>query len=407
MTGLQLCVVCAVSSEPIALTGAITPFELLLTCEGKKFRAQVLHTPHGKALPSQCFTLAKIDLNEVDALREAFINGRSTTADHDRIKQLGSQLFKTAFSGEVRESFLQSLAIAQFMRTALKVRLRVESDDLSMLPWEMMFCVEGGGFLTTSQQVTFTRFTWTGCPTAQRKVTNFPLVILIHVCDDPGGEASKLQAKREVSLIRKALGPLLTNRSVAIRTTSGGTWDALKSALDKEGTRVDVLHIIGHGDMQGAEGVILMGATPVNATTLATRLQQSGISLAVLNTCKGAMGRTTDALAGIAQKLVRTAIPSVVAMQFSISDDAAIAFSSEFYGSLAKRAPLDLAVTRARINMVGLNSFEWMTPVLYDTNPDAVPFALPPSRPKKFRKKIPISKAAEVYYRDRNRRLDL
>jgi hypothetical protein len=136
----------------------------------------------------------------------------------------------------------------------------------------------------------------------------------------------------------------------------------------------------------------------VNATTLAANLARSGVSLAVLNTCKGAVARETDPLAGIAQKLIKTSVHAAIAMQFAVTDEAAIAFSSALYASLAKNVPLDLAVTNGRVNMVGLNSFEWVTPVLYVANADAVAFSLA-AKPLRYKNKIPISRHANAAYR--------
>jgi hypothetical protein len=60
-------------------------------------------------------------------------------------------------------------------------------------------------------------------------------------------------------------------------------------------------------------------------------------------------------------------LPSAVAMQFPISDDAAVEFSSEFYASLAMLRPVDMAVTDGRlaIHSKSPRSFEWATPVLF------------------------------------------
>ena len=58
--------------------------------------------------------------------------------------------------------------------------------------------------------------------------------------------------------------------------------------------------------------------------------------------------------------------PSVVAMQYEISDPAALAFSSSFYEGLARGLPVDRAVTLARESVkMTLHSLEWATPVLF------------------------------------------
>ena len=50
----------------------------------------------------------------------------------------------------------------------------------------------------------------------------------------------------------------------------------------------------------------------------------------------------TDPYAGVATTLVQLGVPAVVAMQFEISDRAAIVFAEELYANLiARRDPID------------------------------------------------------------------
>ncbi|HEX2370177.1 MAG TPA: CHAT domain-containing protein, partial [Acidimicrobiia bacterium] len=57
------------------------------------------------------------------------------------------------------------------------------------------------------------------------------------------------------------------------------------------------------------------------------------LRLALLNACEGARGSASDPFAGAAQSLVQQGIPAVIAMQFPITDRAAILFAQEFYGA--------------------------------------------------------------------------
>jgi len=63
--------------------------------------------------------------------------------------------------------------------------------------------------------------------------------------------------------------------------------------------------------------------------------------------------------------LVQQGIPAVIAMQFEISDRAAIIFSQEFYTALADSFPVDAALTEARLAIFSKgNETEWGTPVI-------------------------------------------
>ena len=79
----------------------------------------------------------------------------------------------------------------------------------------------------------------------------------------------------------------------------------------------------------------------------------------------------------MAQTLIQQGVPAVVAMQFEITDRAAIAFSDDFYASLVLGLPVDVAVNEARKSIYAQpNATEWATPVLYLRSPDGVLFDL-------------------------------
>ena len=72
----------------------------------------------------------------------------------------------------------------------------------------------------------------------------------------------------------------------------------------------------------------------------------------------------------MAQGLVQQDVTAVVAMQFPISDTAAVAFTSSFYGAVSGGIPLDQAATWARKALLVSHPGEWATPVLFLRAPD-------------------------------------
>jgi hypothetical protein len=86
----------------------------------------------------------------------------------------------------------------------------------------------------------------------------------------------------------------------------------------------------------------------------------------VLNACEGARASGSDPFAGVAQSLVARGIPAVVAMQFEITDRAAIVFAHEFYTAITDGLAIEGAVGEARRAIFGAKSdVEWGTAVLY------------------------------------------
>jgi hypothetical protein len=98
-----------------------------------------------------------------------------------------------------------------------------------------------------------------------------------------------------------------------------------------------------------------------------------------------------DPFAGMAQGLVRQNSSAVIAMQFPITDQAAVTFTGEFYGAVADEYPVDQAVTYARKALFASYGAEWATPTLFmqahdgkvfDTIvPESVPKPIPEPEP--------------------------
>jgi hypothetical protein len=111
---------------------------------------------------------------------------------------------------------------------------------------------------------------------------------------------------------------------------------------------------------------------PVSGQYLGTLMHdERTLRLAVLNACEGARTSRADPFAGTAQSLVQQGVPAVIAMQFEITDQAAVAFTHEFYAALADGYPVDAALAEARKAVFAQgNDVEWGTPVLTMRAPD-------------------------------------
>jgi hypothetical protein len=85
----------------------------------------------------------------------------------------------------------------------------------------------------------------------------------------------------------------------------------------------------------------------------------------ILNSCKGAAAAGGATYSSTAEHLVSDSFAAVIAMQFEISDQAAITFSTDLYRELANGKQIHEAVTIARLKLKQDGSPEWITPVLY------------------------------------------
>ena len=120
-----------------------------------------------------------------------------------------------------------------------------------------------------------------------------------------------------------------------------------------------IWHFIGHGGLSrdGASGTLLLedptgSAEPISARELGIFLNRSGVRLIMLDACDSAK-LTTDPYRTIAPALIRAQVPAVIAMQFTVPEEATRAFAGEFYRTLAAGFPIDACVTEGRKAVVG------------------------------------------------------
>jgi CHAT domain-containing protein len=200
---------------------------------------------------------------------------------------------------------------------------------------------------------------------------------------NPGGPRWKLiDAERERRRIDQAIGDHQKAGRVNLRWVPGDTAEDLLTMVSSGDWHV--FHFVGHGGLpsveddagavdEAPEGFIVLGDGrggyhEVRASELRLMLQGRGagsLRLVVLNCCDSARGTADDALASPAAALVRAGIPAVVAMQFPISDEAAVQLSSVFYEKLADGWAVEAALTQARQMMWAKSRIEWGIPVLY------------------------------------------
>ncbi|WP_159037145.1 CHAT domain-containing protein [Streptomyces specialis] len=299
------------------------------------------------------------------------------------LRRLGSTLFEAVLEGQAGALFTASRNEVERRGEVCRIVLRLPA-ELAVLPWELLYDVHRGEYVC--RRSALVRYVDTP-ETVRRLQVDGPLRIL-GMTALPGNLAA-LDADAERDQLTEALAPLQHLGLVELEWVQGQRWEDLMGAL-LSGT-YHLFHFIGHGgfDTLRGEGVIAFAdshnrAQPVSASQLADLLTVSTPMphLVVLNSCGSATGVATDVFSSTGATLVRR-IPAVVAMQFSITDDAAKAFSAAFYQALAHNRGVDEAVRTGRIALSGwhADTLEWITPVLYMRSHDSRLLALAPPRP--------------------------
>lgn len=291
----------------------------------------------------------------------------------------GHSLYNAVITEGVRDLFVRSLHDAEQQNEGLRIRLRLnEAPGLAHLPWEFLY--DGRDFLALSDASPLVRYMDLPNPPRQLAVS-LPLRILVTISAPT--DLQVLDVGQEKSKIEQALARLVTAGLVRIQYTANASLNTLQRVLRQAksaGEPFHIWHYIGHGYFDPDEQTSKLALTNeqgllqmVSGFELGTLLQNfNELRLALLNACEGARSGSEDPFAGVATALVEHDIPAVIAMQFEITDQAAIAFSSEFYAALVDGLPLDTAVTNARRTVFFMpNYIEWAYPVLYLRSPDS------------------------------------
>ncbi|MDN5795001.1 MAG: PQQ-binding-like beta-propeller repeat protein [Intrasporangium sp.] len=308
---------------------------------------------------------------------------RSLNSPQARLaRSFGQRLFDAVFAGEVGTMFQRSLDEAGDNGAGLRVRLRLgRVPELADIPWEYLYSASLGRFLVLSGDTPVVRYLDLPRMVAPLRVSA-PLRILLVVCAPI--DLAALDHKDEVARLERELDALVRGGSVVIDPLPDPTLAGLRTALRRG--EYHVLHFIGHGGFNPdlGDGILAFEdahhrSHRVSGADLGTILHDHHtLRLAVLNACEGARQSPTDPFSGVAQSLVRQGIPAVVAMQFEITDAAALVFGQEFYAAIADGYPIDAALAQARLAVFSAdNDVEWGTPVLYLRARDGRIFDIP------------------------------
>lgn len=313
-----------------------------------------------------------------------------STARLATAEAFGTALFNALLTGPILQAYRTSRAIADSQDMGLRIQLRLQPPGIAALPWEFMFDPADGSFVALNPGTPIVRY-------PELDLTLKPLAIelplrILGMAAAPV-DLPRLDKAGEVRRIEASVAELQEKGQVELGWVTGGSYEALKSAL-RHGPW-HIFHFIGHGGFDDASprrgGVLaLEGAddrrtNKISAGTLGRLLRgHPSLRLVVLNSCQGARTSDADAFSSVAAMLIRRGIPAAVAMQYQISDQAALAFAQGFYSSLAAGAPVDRAVADARVDVSARreDSLEWGTPVLLMRSPDGNLFSSGGAEPK-------------------------
>jgi hypothetical protein len=297
--------------------------------------------------------------------------------DEDMLVDLGQLLFLSIFSSRIKEVYTRSqgkLAPDQGLRLRFDIDPALSS--IAAMPWEFLYDPDQGPLVMLDAPIV--RYLSQQSPPPVLK-TPLPLKVLLTGAVTPPEPNVKL----ELEAAHDALAQLEKNGHIQIEVEEHLTRAKFQRLLR---SGFHIWHFVGHGSLSrdGTSGSLLFedstgSAEAVSARELGILLNRSGLQLIVLDACSSAE-LTTDAYRSVAPALVHAQIPAVIAMQFTMPQDATRAFAGELYRALAEGFPIDACVNEGRkavVGATGLLNPDWGIPVVYTRAPDGKLFDLP------------------------------
>ena len=355
---------------------------------GREYPISVVESPAGEARETLKFPFDELALDnrlktlQLALLRSGGARRQLLSAEEHAVQDFGRELFNALLTGEARSRYDVSVGTARQQNRGLRLKLRILPPELAQLPWEFLYDPREAEYVCLSRDTPVVRYLELPQP-VQPLLVQPPLRILGMVVSPR--DLPALDVAREKQRVELAIGDLQKQRLIDLKWLEGQTWRDLQRAMRSGPWHI--FHFIGHGGFDSAadEGVIALADENGDAHRfLATELgrllaDHRSLRLVLLNSCEGARGSEHDVFSSTAAILVRRGMPAVVAMQYEITDRAAVEFARSFYEALAEGLPVDAAVAEARkaISLAVTNSVEWGTPVLYMRAPQGAIFQLP------------------------------
>lgn len=360
-------------------------FDLLVERTGAKYMARVMRSPAGQATAEFEFPFSDLEIENLMLRvgRPRKGTRRADSPELQEVKKFGGRLFEAVFNPEVRAAFRSSYDLAQSQEAGLRLRLSfVNTPELMDLPWEFLYSPAQNRFLALSVSTPLVRFI--DLPQTLQPFTVRPPLRILSMFSSPT-DYEELDAEAEWGRLRSAVSDLEQRQLITLDRLENASLDALRKAMRRN--EYHVFHFVGHGsfDPLTQDGMLILEdeherGRRTSGQYLGQLLSDHrSLRLVILNACEGARTSRSDPFAGVAQSLMQQGLPAVIAMQFEISDDAAIVFAHEFYSALADGYPVDAALSNARSAIFSQpNELEWGTPVLYLRAPNGRIFDIAP-----------------------------
>lgn len=292
------------------------------------------------------------------------------------IKELGIELFRAVFQREIYSLWKMTERIAIQNNNKIRVRLAVENEAITNLPFEAMYWEDRGYFLSINPDVIFSRYLRLTYPSDLEKGLERPIKVLLIIADPPD-QRVRVNGDEWVHSINDALE---RNKNLfTTKVVSNATYKNIRAALQQ--CEPQVIQFIGHGKFHHGKGYVAlvedstMSTWWVDEESFADILSghTKKLKLVSLASCESARTNSFSGFSGTSSKLIQRGIPAVIAMQYPIPVFAAKLLLENLFSYIGSQYPIDWSVQEARKALavrLGSEKRFFITPVLFMRSTD-------------------------------------
>lgn len=283
------------------------------------------------------------------------------------LEKFGRDLFSLAVQNDIKRIY------DRLPQSHIRLKIYSNRADLQGMPWEYILephSPPGPNAFRSIVRVVPT----IGVPAPVVKNIDQTVRMLFVYAEPPRSPSvdwSDIKASVESVFTRR----LPTN--FVLDVVEGATTESFTTAFQSK--KYDILHMVCHGEVapDGTGSLLFQdikgkNKEPISAGKLGAFLKDKELRVVVLSACNTSAGNFAKEFAVVANTLVASGIPAVVANQFEITNGSAAAFAEGFYTELLQSGDLDLATTKGRMLLDfgssprnGAATIDWGIPTLY------------------------------------------
>lgn len=295
---------------------------------------------------------------DIIRLFEGWLRLRDRRWREVEIRTFGSLLHRFLFAERDSWNWIDGV-IREIQPAVVNLELVFPADGeyarLAAVPWEYLYRPEepgrAGTYLAGERNLVLSRYIprTEGRPALPEKETLHVLAVVSQPEDPMLGD---VESEDVLAKIQQTAVALNWSLEVLDMPTEKNVKDRLFS-----GTTPDIVHFMGHGRFDTEDGEASLAlVNPTGGTDWVPDRRLAQImtrgdrapSVVVLHACDGGVPDFPLSFAGVAPQLARNGVPNVVAMQYEVTNQTAIDFSTNLYQNIADGDELHVAVQGAR-----------------------------------------------------------